>query len=93
MLFRSTQGGWADIYLEFTFDPRDAPVATLEVWRSVYSDGREPVLVGTVPSTSMGYQDALATQVEANFIYTMRYQNGGVVGPFSNGYEMSVEVL
>ena len=86
-----TQEGWADVYLEFTFDQGNLPAATFEVWRSAYWDGRSAVLLGTVPSTLRSYHDSLAADVESNFVYAVRYLNGSVVGPFSNWYEISLE--
>jgi hypothetical protein len=82
-IWDQTEVGWADIYLEFSFDHGSFPVGTLEVW--FHREGTAPPeLLGNILSTQTDFWHMLATPSEEFLFYTLRYVGDGVTGPFCN---------
>ena len=82
-----TLGGFADVWIDWTFVHGSFPVATIEVWVNEYGDY---YLLNAVASTTTHNNFPAATDTDADVRFKVRYVNGGTVGPFSNEYLVSV---
>ena len=79
---------YADVWFDWTFAHGSAPVASIEVWRSV--NGEPDELIATVPSSHVSFYHSTAIREEAQLTYKVRYRNGDTFGPFSNEYLIDV---
>ncbi len=86
----TTERGWWDVFIDWSFDHGSFPVATMEVWVSI--DSGAFALLATVSSNAPGYFYPLATDNERRFDFKVRYRNGATVGPFSNVYQVNITV-
>lgn len=85
-----TTPGWADLWWNWTFDHGDYPVANLELYLKIA--GGDFALLDTVASSVWLKEYPEATQDETAFQLQVRYRNGAVFGPFSNIFEIEVQV-
>lgn len=87
--FDTTQAGWADITVSWTFVHGTFPVATIELWKSL--NGGAYVLLVAGSSTASAYYYALACDINGGtFDFKTRYRNGSTLGPFSNVLRVDV---
>jgi hypothetical protein len=86
----TTESGWWDVFIDWSFNHGGFPVATMEVWLS--TDGGAFTLWATVSSDAPGYYYPLAADNERTFDFKVRYRNGATVGPFSNVYQINITV-
>jgi hypothetical protein len=84
----ATESGWADVSLDWTFDHAGQPMASMEVWRRLYTGAL--VFLGAVPSNYGWFYDPVATENEATFYYQLRYRNGATLGPFGAPFRVDV---
>ncbi|HEY9175021.1 MAG TPA: hypothetical protein VI136_22255 [Verrucomicrobiae bacterium] len=85
----ATETGFADVWVDWTFNHAGHPVALIEFWART---GPDFALVATVGSDAPGYYYASACETETTFEIKVRYRNGATVGPFSNVYVVDVQV-
>lgn len=86
----TTEPGWWDVFIDWSFAHGSFPVATMEVWLS--TDSGPFGLWTTVSSGDPGYFYPLATNNERRFDFKVRYRNGATAGPFSNVYQINITV-
>jgi hypothetical protein len=87
----TTDPGFADVQIDWTFDPAPYGDADIEIW---WFSGYVPApwnLIASVPSTDTSYVQLAVTDVDDRETYKIRYVNGPLQGPFSN--EFPVEVV
>lgn len=86
----TTEPGWWDVFIDWSFAHGSSPVASMEVWLS--TDGGPFTLWSTVSSDAPGYFYPLASNNERLFEFKVRYRNGATVGPFSNVYQINITI-
>lgn len=86
----TTEAGFADVWVAWTFDHGTFPVATVELW--VVTDGGPLTLLVTIPSTEVTFIYTGACTWEATFEFQVRYRDGATIGPFSNVYPVAVQL-
>jgi hypothetical protein len=86
----ATEPGFADVWVDWTFVHGSFPAATIEVWVSVNGDAYYQM--DTVASDVNSYYYPRASSGESSFAFKVRYRNGTTVGPFSNVYQINIEV-
>ena len=82
-----SQGGEADVWIDWTFAHGGYPVAIIEVWVNLYGSN---VLQSNVASNTTHYNFPAATDSQQNVYFKIRYVNGGTTGPFSNEFTVVV---
>ncbi|MGC3956627.1 MAG: hypothetical protein QM813_01225 [Verrucomicrobiota bacterium] len=82
--------GWYDVFFDWTFEHGSYPVADMEVWLSL--NGAPFSVYYVTPSNDPGWYYAAAANTPATFDFKVRYtdSNTGVVGPFSNVYQINI---
>jgi hypothetical protein len=88
--WESTEQGWWDVYIDWIFNHAGHPVAQMEVWLSL--NNGPFVQHATVSSGDPGYYYPMAANNETTFDFKVRYRNGATVGPFSNVYQINIQV-
>jgi hypothetical protein len=86
----TTTPGWYDVFFDWTFDHGSYPTAEMEIWMSI--NGSAFSVYYVAPSNDPGWYYAQATNTPATFDFKVRYtdSNTGVIGPFSNVYQISI---
>lgn len=62
----------------------------MEVWLSINNGAFE--LRDTIGSDAPGYYINEAANNETSFDFKVRYRNGATVGPFSNVYQINIQI-
>lgn len=88
--WESTEPGWWDVYIDWTFNHAGHPVAQIEIWQSINNGPFE--LRDTVTSEEVSHYYPMAANNETTFDFKVRYRNGATVGPFSNVYRIDIQV-
>ncbi len=88
--WEATTPGWWDVWVDWNFNHAGHPVAQMEVWLSINNGAFE--LRDTIGSDAPGYYINEAANNETSFDFKVRYRNGATVGPFSNVYQINIQV-
>jgi hypothetical protein len=87
----TTEEGFADVTLNFTFDQGSLPTSILEVWYRVGESGSYQGL-DSVASDAGTFYHTLAATSETTLFYKMRYVYNDIVGPFSEEWAVGISV-
>jgi hypothetical protein len=88
--WEATDPAWWDVWIDWNFNHAGHPVAQMEVWLSI--NGGPFELRDTIGSDAPGYYINNAADSEMMFDFKVRYRNGATVGPFSNVYQINIQV-
>jgi hypothetical protein len=87
----SVSGSLVSSSFDITVDHKTWPTASLEIWFAMNSPSSY-ALLSIVGSTAENFSHPAITDSEAILYYKARYQNGDIVGPFSDDLEIDISL-